>query len=337
MGKAAVKIRNTSAAAADSGGQLRALSEMCKAGSEPLRLQILRVLQRNAFGVLELCQIFEMRQPGMSHHLKVLSLAGLVEGRREGTSIFYRRTHAALEESLEDAQAALFSAVDKASLPPAIQRRLQSVQGARAAASRRFFAANSCRFRERQDLIAEYPQYAEAIIKMLDTCVPAQQRRCALEIGPGDGAFLPILAERFRSVIALDSSREMLEKSKATAREAGSGNIKFVLGDTSHRSLRGLSANCATASMVLHHTPSPSQVMADAARTLVPGGVLLVTDLCRHDQPWVQGACGDLWLGFAPEELDGWAAEAGLKPGRSMYLSLRNGFCVQVREFAKSV
>lgn len=336
MGKTAAKICNT-AAAPDGGLQPKALSELCKAGSEPLRLQILRVLERNAFGVLELCRIFDMRQPGMSHHLKVLSSAGLIEGRREGTSIFYRRTHTAREEALEEVQATLFSALDQAALPPAVQQRLQGIQEARAAASRRFFAANSERFRERQDLIAEYPQYEEAVIKMLDTCTAGQRRRTALEIGPGDGAFLPVLAQRFRSVVALDSSREMLEKSKSAAQQAGSSHIRFLLGDTSHQALQGLRTDCVVASMVLHHTPSPSQVLTDAAKTLIPGGVLLVTDLCRHDQSWVQSACGDLWLGFAPEELDSWAMEAELAPGRSMYLSLRNGFCVQVREFVKSI
>jgi ArsR family transcriptional regulator len=48
-------------------------------------------LQQNAYGVLELCQIFDIRQSAMSHHLKILANAGLVATRREGTTIFYRR------------------------------------------------------------------------------------------------------------------------------------------------------------------------------------------------------------------------------------------------------
>src|SRR5690554_7277486 len=43
-----------------------------KASGDPLRLEILRVLRRDTFGVLELSQMFDMRQSGMSHHLKVM-------------------------------------------------------------------------------------------------------------------------------------------------------------------------------------------------------------------------------------------------------------------------
>ena len=64
---------------------------LCKAAGDPLRVQILKVLQENAYGVLELCQIFDIRQSAMSHHLKILSNAGLVATKREGTTIFYRR------------------------------------------------------------------------------------------------------------------------------------------------------------------------------------------------------------------------------------------------------
>lgn len=68
------------------------LAAFCKATGDVLRLDILRVLRNDSFGVLELSQIFAMRQSGMSHHLKVLATAGLVSTRREGNSIFYRRS-----------------------------------------------------------------------------------------------------------------------------------------------------------------------------------------------------------------------------------------------------
>ena len=67
------------------------LAALFKACGDPLRLEILRLLERDAFGVLELCALLGIRQSAMSHHLKVLSVAGLVETQREGNSIFYRR------------------------------------------------------------------------------------------------------------------------------------------------------------------------------------------------------------------------------------------------------
>ncbi|MDV7213510.1 ArsR/SmtB family transcription factor, partial [Azotobacter beijerinckii] len=67
------------------------LAALCKAGGDPLRLKVLRVLASDSFGVLELAQIFAIGQSGISHHLKVLAQAGLVATRREGNAIFYRR------------------------------------------------------------------------------------------------------------------------------------------------------------------------------------------------------------------------------------------------------
>src|SRR5690606_41626405 len=58
------------------------LAAMHKACGDLLRLEILRALRHNAFGVLELCNLFDVRQPAMSHHLKVLAKAGLVETQR---------------------------------------------------------------------------------------------------------------------------------------------------------------------------------------------------------------------------------------------------------------
>jgi SAM-dependent methyltransferase len=87
--------------------------------------------------------------------------------------------------------------------------------------------------------------------------------------------------------------------------------------------------------MVLHHTPAPGEVLRDVAGCLAPGGVVLVTDLCRHDQGWARENCGDLWLGFDPHELAQWADAAGLNDIASVYLAQRNGFQVQVRLFGR--
>ena len=87
--------------------------------------------------------------------------------------------------------------------------------------------------------------------------------------------------------------------------------------------------------MVLHHTPSPAEIFYDMAAALKTDGQLFVTDLCSHDQSWARESCGDLWLGFEPEDLTQWAADAGFKTGENIYLAQRNGFRVQIRQFIK--
>jgi ArsR family transcriptional regulator len=315
------------------GQQLAALAGLCKASSDPLRLQVLRVLKNDSFGVSELCSLFDIRQPALSHHLKVLANAGLVATRREGNSIFYRRSPLGQRPELESLQQSIFATVDGVALSRDVERRLRSLYHQREENSRGFFRDNAHKFRQQQDLIASYEQYAETVVGVLENA-PLQRFDTALEVGPGDGAFLLELCPHFRRVIALDNAPTMLEKARERVRQAALENVEFILGDTRSAEIEGLAADFVVINMVLHHTPSPGQVLADVAGRLAPGGVVLVTDLCSHDQGWARENCGDLWLGFDPLDLGLWAAEAGLTDIASVYLAQRNGFKIQVRLFS---
>ncbi len=308
------------------------LAGLCKASADPLRLQILRVLQEDSFAVSELCALFDIRQPALSHHLKVLSAAGLVASRREGNSIFYRRSELGQRAELEPLQHSIFEAVDRFAEPKGLARRLKSLQARREQNSRDFFRNNAEKFRQQQDLIASYEQYADTVAQVLNDA-PLTRRDTALEVGPGDGAFLAQLAPQFQRVIALDNAQAMLDKAKDSVAAAGIDNVEFLHGDTSAPALKGVQADCVIINMVLHHTPDPAGVLADVARHLATGGVVLVTDLCRHDQAWARENCGDLWLGFEPQELATWAEAAGLGEIANVYLAQRNGFQIQVRLF----
>lgn len=312
--------------------RLDALASLCKASADPLRLQILRVLRKDSFGVSELCTLFEMRQPALSHHLKVLAGAGMVATRREGNSIFYRRSELGQQPGLDAVQQQIFDTLDALALPENLAQRLATVQAQREANSRHFFRDNAHKFRQQQDLIASYEQYADTVAQILRDA-PLARRDTALEVGPGDGSFLAELSPRFKQVIALDNAEAMLERARSSAGAAQLHNIEFIHGDTRHPRLAGLQADCVVINMVLHHTPSPQQILRDVAACLAPGGVVLITDLCRHDQAWARENCGDLWLGFAPEELADWAHAVGLADVASVYLAQRNGFQIQVRLF----
>ena len=308
------------------------LAALCKASSDPLRLQVLRVLRADPFGVSELSTLFDIRQPALSHHLKVLAGAGLVATRREGNSIFYRRAQLGQRPELEALQAELFNAVDQIPLPAHVNEGLRGLYRKREQNSRNFFRDNAGKFRQQQDLIASYDQYAGTVADVLQKA-PLKQRNTALEIGPGDGAFLLELAPAFERVIALDIEQAMLEQAMERSAVAGLTNIEFLHGDTSDERLHGMQADCIVINMVLHHTPDPATVLREAAKHLHPQGALLITDLCRHDQGWARENCGDLWLGFEPAQLTRWASEAELDEVASVYLAQRNGFQVQVRLF----
>ena len=320
--------------AADAPGALtlEQIAALCKASGDQLRLQVLRALRHDSLGVLELCSIFDMRQPAMSHHLKVLAGAGAITSRREGNSIFYRRAPLSQHPALTEFQNSLFLTVDQLQLPSRVEQRMASLQQQRQQSSQQFFRQNADKFRAQQDLIASYDKYADTVAQ-LQRDAPLGQRRLALEVGPGDGAFLKELSPVFERVIALDNAAEMLEQAQQLAREQSLDNVEFIHGDTRHDSLQGLQADCIVVNMVLHHTPSPADMFGDLAAVLAPAGVLLVTDLCHHDQSWARDNCGDLWLGFEPEDLQLWAQAAGLREIASEYLAQRNGFQIQVRLF----
>ena len=329
------KASSTLTAIDASGSEPSALLALCKASADQLRLDVLRVLSRDSFGVLELCSIFDCKQSGMSHHLKILANANLVTTRREGNSIFYRRAQRAPDDQLNELQRALHQAIDAQPLPAQFRDKISSVQAERAANSQLFFSENADKFRQQQEQIAAYELYGPHAIDLLTRNIGSKVSSKVLELGPGEGAFLAELATRFEQVYALDNSAQMLEKAAGFTGKLGIANIEFIHGDTKAAQLNGLEVDCAVVNMVLHHIPSPADIFFDLAKIIKAGGQLFVTDLCRHDQDWVRESCGDLWLGFEPEDLTQWATDAGFKAAENIYLAQRNGFRVQIRQFIR--
>tara|TARA_R110002073_G_scaffold280593_1_gene444766 strand:+ start:1284 stop:2186 length:903 start_codon:yes stop_codon:yes gene_type:complete len=294
-----------------------------------MRLEILKIMRRDSFGVLELCQIFDVQQPSMSHHLKVMSKAGLLESRREGNSIFYKRAQrkSSSEQRLLDQ---IFQLSDAAQISSESLTGVARIQASRKQHAEKFFRENAERFQEQQDLIAGFSDYGEAI---QDFLIRGTERTW-MEIGPGVGELLKEACNDYAQTIALDISNEMLENSKNCLGK-DSNKVRFVLGDTSLALNEGLYADTISCSMVLHHVASPAAMIRDMSELLKAKGQLLLCDLDKHDQEWARETCGDLWLGFDPEEIGSWCLDAGLKEGRGQYLALRNGFRVQIREFLK--
>ncbi len=213
-----------------------------------------------------------------------------------------------------------------------MSERIETVHTRRSAASEDFFARMATSFQARQDLIAGLPQYRDSVLALLEALqLPAEAT--ALEVGPGDGGFLPELAARFHRVLAVDNSPAMLDLTRARCEQEGLDNVELRLADALNDACP--SADCVVVNMVLHHLAAPGEALRQLARLVNAGGSLLITELCSHNQSWAREACGDLWLGFEQDDLARWADAAGLTPGESLYIGLKNGFQIQVRQFAK--
>ncbi|HEU0088123.1 MAG TPA: metalloregulator ArsR/SmtB family transcription factor [Pseudonocardiaceae bacterium] len=69
------------------------LARVFKTLADPVRLRLLSLIASHADGeacVCELSSAFELTGPTISHHLRVLREAGLIDGERRGTWIYYR-------------------------------------------------------------------------------------------------------------------------------------------------------------------------------------------------------------------------------------------------------
>ena len=78
-----------------------ALAEAFKALADPVRLQLLNLIATAEAGEMCACDLVDpvgKSQPTVSHHLKVLRQAGLVEADRRGTWIWYSVNPRRLEE-----------------------------------------------------------------------------------------------------------------------------------------------------------------------------------------------------------------------------------------------
>jgi ArsR family transcriptional regulator len=70
------------------------MARMFKALGDPIRLRLLSRITSAPEGEICVCDLtgddFDVSGPTISHHLKVLREAGLIEGERRGTWVYYR-------------------------------------------------------------------------------------------------------------------------------------------------------------------------------------------------------------------------------------------------------
>jgi ArsR family transcriptional regulator len=68
------------------------LAVLLKAVADPVRLRLLSMIGSHAGGEVCVCDLtdaFDLTAPTISHHLKVLRTAGLIDGERRGTWVYY--------------------------------------------------------------------------------------------------------------------------------------------------------------------------------------------------------------------------------------------------------
>ena len=274
-----------------------------RAAADPNRLRILLLLKGEELSVAELQEILAMGQSTISTHLAQLKQAGLVEDRRTGKSIFYRRSAATsggggvLDGLLAEAGGEIAAAAaDRAAMRRVVKKRQDKM--------RSFFDSVAGRLGRDYVPGQSWKGVAEALLRLMPPMAIA-------DLGAGEGTFAMLLAQRAAKVIAVDTSAKMIEVGREQALRHGLTNIEFRLGDMEEVPIEDGQVDLVFFSQSLHHALHPDRAVAEAARILRAGGRVAVLDLVKHRFEEARELYADEWLGFSETELETMLEKAG--------------------------
>ncbi|MFQ5705440.1 MAG: class I SAM-dependent methyltransferase [Gemmatimonadales bacterium] len=153
--------------------------------------------------------------------------------------------------------------------------------------------------------------YSDAVRDRALDVADVKPGRLAADIGAGTGFMTEGLLARGLNVVAVDQSQRMLEQMKQKFSAAGS--VEYKLGGDSDLGIGDESVDYVFANMYLHHVEDPPAAIRAMARTLRPGGLLVITDVDKHDFEFLREEHNDRWLGFPRDSVDRWFRDTGLR------------------------
>lgn len=112
------------------------------------------------------------------------------------------------------------------------------------------------------------------------TRLAADRRGAALEVGPGSGVYVPLLARLFDRVTVSDVHDAYLDAARALA--AGHPNVTVVQDDIRRPALPSASFDVVLCTEVIEHVSESPAALAGMRRLLRPGGVLLLSTPQRY-------------------------------------------------------
>ena len=280
--------------------------EIFRALADGTRLRILALVRRMELSVGELAQVLGQSQPRVSRHVKILADAGLLERRKEGSWVFvalgdrrWVEPVAAALDGWETEQPDHWAAADAA--------RLAAVRADRAASAASWFQGHAGEWDAIRSLHVAEEEVEAAMARVLG---PGPMG-ALIDIGTGTGRMLELFGDQADSALGIDRSSEMLRL--ARAKLAGRANTELRQADLYALPLGDGAADVAILHHVLHYAQQPGAAILEAGRVLGPGGRLLVVDFAPHDREELRSRDAHVRLGFADEQVAGWAEAAGLR------------------------
>lgn len=111
------------------------------------------------------------------------------------------------------------------------------------------------------------------------------QGRAVLDIATGGGHTALAFARAGAVVTATDLTPEMLEAAHAFAKEEGVGGVTFLLAAAEELPFENDSFDIVSCRIAPHHFADPRAFVWEAARVLIPGGLVLIVDNVAPEDP----------------------------------------------------
>jgi len=283
-----------------------ALVAALRAAGETTRLRILALLADSDLTVKDLTQILGQSQPRISRHLKLLADVGLVARSTEGAFAFYRLAETGAGRQLTEALLAQLDPNDPVHTRDRARR--DTTRAAKAAAAAGYFAATALVWDRIRSLHVPEDEVEAAIVDLLGD----KPIRSLLDVGTGTGRILELMAGHAQSMIGIDASAAMLAVARANLAKAGISNARLAQDDIYALSLGEDRFDVVIAHQVLHYLDTPGRALSEAARTLRPGGRLLVVDFAPHQVEALRTDAQHRRLGIADDEMMAWFSAADL-------------------------
>ena len=271
------------------------------------RLRLLALCAEEELTVGELATLLDEAQPQVTRKSQPLRDAGLLVARKDGTRTL-------LSTSLDEHDAVLRAALDEGRAlctRDGSLARIAAVVRAREDHARRFFDSSTPSTPSASAVVHD------AVAPLLSIVAPLLPGRAlAVDVGTGEGAWLPLLSPLYDRVVAVDRSPARLARCADRVAHAGLGNVRLREGDVDSSALleevqRHGGADLVLVARVLHHAARPQDALVAAASLTKHGGHVVVVDYLPHDDESLREQ-GDVWLGFDPLRLRDLVRGAGL-------------------------
>jgi len=273
--------------------------------ADPMRLRLLRILERHELGVADLCDVLQSPQSTVSRHLKMLLDQHWVQSRRQGTNHLYEMILDELAPAARKLWVLTREQMESWATIGQDELRLQRRLSQREEDSQSFFAGAAGEWDRIRNELYGHRFDLHAVLPLL----PANW--VVADLGCGAGDLAALLAKHVKTVIGVDNSAEMLKTAKKRAN--GLTNLDLRRGDLISLPLKDSEADAALMILALTYITDPQTAINEMARVINTGGRAVIIDLLRHDRDDFRRQLGQKWPGFESGEIQKMMTQAGLK------------------------